>query len=464
MTHTNPGARSVRRRVDLDVTTVLAVLLPVLTLLAVLLVHAGSTTPPVDKPELTKLTGASVVCPAGVAGSSDPVVSTDEQGASGQVEVAHGTDTTQATLTEGQATRVGAPSQDPMVVTGSGALAPGLYGARFGSPKQLAATPCTPTAPDQWFTGVGAGAGHTSRLELVNPDAGPAVADVTVYGRAGTLDVPRLRGVSVPGHSSVRLDLGSIVPRRDELTLHVVTSRGRLASDVLDTFAIIGGSAPSDDWLPPQTEPTTSALLLGTPDGPGARTLVLANPGQDETRVSVKFVSPQSVFSPEGLHEVRLAPGAVKRVSLTDALTKAAKQGTFGIQVEATSPVTATLRSFVSGDLSHATVGSPVTTDTAAVVPRGDKKLFLAGATGVGSVTVVSRSADGTELSTQHADLKPGAGTVVDVPAKAELVSVVPSGTSVVAAIRVTGPGTAVLPLADLVRNGLIPGVRPGLP
>ena len=42
-----------------------------------------------------------------------------------------------------------------------------------------------PPAAVRWFTGVGAGASHRSVLELTNPDAGTAVADVTVLGRAG---------------------------------------------------------------------------------------------------------------------------------------------------------------------------------------------------------------------------------------------------------------------------------------
>ena len=50
------------------------------------------------------------------------------------------------------------------------------------------------------------------------------------------LDVPRLRGVAVPGRSSVRLDLGSIVPRRGDLALHVVTQRGRLATSVVASY------------------------------------------------------------------------------------------------------------------------------------------------------------------------------------------------------------------------------------
>ncbi len=233
---------------------------------------------------------------------------------------------------------------------------------------------------------------------------------------------------------------------------------------MLDTADELGSGASSSDWLPAQPEPTTSNVLLGAAAGQGTRDLALANPGEDEARVTVKVISPKSVFAPEGLDEIRLAPGAVKRVDLSEQLAAAIPEGAFGLQVDSTVPVTATLRSFVDGDLSHATSGTPVTTGSTVIVPEGDKQVLLADADGVGAVTVVARSADGKKLATEHAEVRPGTGAVVKLPPKATLVSVVPSRVSVVGAVQVTGAGAAVVPLAELVRNGLIPDVRPGLP
>ena len=133
--------------------------------------------------------------------------------------------------------------------------------------------------------------------------------------------------------------------------------------------------------------------------------------------------------------------------------------------MDSTVPVTATLRSVVDGDLSHATSGTPVASGSTVVVPEGDKQVLLAEADGVGVVKVVARSADGKKLATKNVEVRPGAGAVVKLPPKATLVSVVPSRASVVGAVQVTGPGgAAVVPLVELVRNGLIPDVRPGLP
>ena len=155
-------------------------------------------------------------------------------------------------------------------------------GGVFATP--LAAAPCREPIPDQWFTGVGAGAHHSSVLELVNPDAGPAVIDATLVGQDGIVDAPELRGVAVPAQGVVRINLATTIPRRDELALQVMTSRGRVVATIRDRYDQLGTGAAARDWLPGQSAPATSNLLLGLPSGAGQRSLVIANPESDETR------------------------------------------------------------------------------------------------------------------------------------------------------------------------------------
>ncbi|GAA2135157.1 hypothetical protein GCM10009844_00120 [Nocardioides koreensis] len=462
MSQTTPGRRLSGRRVRLDTTTVLAVLLPLVTVGALLLVRGGgdSVAEP-HPPTRTSLKSATIVCPSALPGSPAAYLSTVGDGARGEVEVRAGSEKDTARLQEGRVTTV-RPGTGPVAVDGEDDLAAGLLGARFGG-AQLASTACPATSPHQWFTGVGAAVRHDSVLEVVNPDAGRAVADVTVYAGTGAVDVPRLRGVSVPGHSSVRLDLGAVAPRRGELALQVVTSRGRLAYSVLDSSDELGRGQASQDWLPGQADPATDNLVLGLAGGAGSRLLTLANGGDDEVRAQVKFVSEDSVFAPEGLDEVRVPPQGVARLSLTDALQSAVADGVVGLEVTSTQPVTATLRSFVDGDLSHAVGAPPIRHGASAIVPTGAKRVVLAGARSVGAVTVVSRSASGEELDRTRADLRPGRGAVVTVPPRATLVSVVPQNTSVTGSVIVSGRGAAVVPLVDPVLSGLVPDVRPGL-
>lgn len=446
-----------RRRVDV----LLAVLLPVVCALALLALHPSRPQARDRAPVAAALTTASVVCPAAL-GSGDAlgVTSYAGDGVSGSVQVGLPAATDLA-VTAGRVATA-APGSGPAVVTGSDDLAPGLVAGRSAT-SPLAAVDCAPPQPDQWFTAAGADATHDSVLELVNPNAGPAVADITVRSGNGVLDVPALRGVSVAGGTATTLDLGTITPRRGELSLEVHTSRGRLAVHVVDGYDDLGGNA-AEDWLPAQSAPATSSTLLGLLGGDGERTLVLANPGSSEARVTLKVITPTSTFAPSGVDTIRVAPDSTEAVSLGDVLAQETAQGAIGVEVTSSSPVTSTVRQVLGGDLSLIAPLPAVSATTGVVVPRGAKRVLLGDPSAIGVATVSSYAANGTELSTERVELKPGTGADVSVPDKAVLVTVAPERTSVRGSVLVTGTGAAVVPLRQLVLTSLVPEVRPGTP
>jgi hypothetical protein len=455
-----------RRRFGADV--LLAILLPVVAVLALLLLHPDRGEPHGAAPVETQLTSASVVCPNALPGTGSDQLGVSILGADpeakvrGDVQVGLGSSAAPLPV---RTRRVSTAPQGlgPTVVTGADDLAPGLVAGRSQS-VPLAAIDCAPPVAEHWFTGVGADATHDSVIELVNPNAGQAIADITVRSPNGVLEVSALHGVSVPGNSSLQLDLGQIVPNRAELSLEVHTSRGRLAVHVVDSYDELGSGATGQDWLPAQAEPATTNLLLGLTKGAGERTLVLANPGADEVRATITVVTPTSTFAPTGVEPVRVAPDSTEAVSLDDVLAQAAKDGAIGLLVESDGPVTSALRQFAGGDLSLLTAPPAVAEPTAVVVPAGPKHLLLAGAEAAGGATVTSYSARGKPLDQQEVELVPDAGADLTLPDDAVLVTVTPQGTSVRAAVLLSGTGTAVVPLRELVLTGLVPDVRPGVP
>ena len=466
MSHSAPGGRRATSR--LDVTTLLAVLLPVVCAAALFLVRPADEPDTTADPTLTALTRSTVVCPSGADGSTGVGVSSGADDVDGSVRVGLGEDKKDVPIESGEVTAVDAGG-DPVAVYGEDEAAPGLVATRFGADAAAAAS-CLPPAPHAWFTGVGAGAGHTSVLELTNPDSGTAVADVVVYGRSGVVDAPRLRGISVTGGSSVQLDLSSVVPRRDELTLEVVSARGRIGASLLDRYDPLGRGAPTSDWLAPQSEPATTNLLMGLPPGAEARrVLAVANSGPDEVRATVRVVSEQSVFTPKGVPDLRVPPQSTAKLNLSGALADiVAKGGVTGLLVTANEPVTASLRSYADGDLARTVPGPALDAAATVVLPPGTKgaerTLLLAGAAGAGTVDVVARSASGEQLDSQKVDVSADRGFTVDLPAKTELVTVTPTGTTVQGAVLLAGKGATVLPLTMPAMNGLVPAVRPGLP
>lgn len=456
-----PSRRAARARPSrvLDVTVVLAVLLPLLTGGAVLLTRTETPALPDRSPVEAALGAASVVCP----GLASPALVTTASGESGTVVAGAGDDESEVEVAPDRLGEASDLGDRPVVVRAEDALAPGLVAGRYAA-GPLRVAECAAPAPEQWFTGVGAGAGHSSVLELVNPDNGAAVADVVVTGRAGIAEAPELRGVAVPGRSSVRLDLAELLPRRDELSLHVTTQRGRVFSAVLDRVDELGAGDAAEDHLPPQAEPATSLTLLGLPAGTGPRTLLVANDGDSEVRATLRVLDERSVFAPEGLEDVRVPPQSVARVQLGATLGPLVADGALGLVVDATGPVTATLRSFVGGDLAHAVPTTGVESTTVAAVPPGRKRLVLTGATSTGVVEVVARDASGAQLAAKRVEVSPDRGFAVGLPARAVHLTVTPQRTPVVAAVVAATGGAGVVRLHELVRSSLVPDVRPGLP
>ena len=416
-------ARGLRARLNL--TAVLAVLLPALTIGALALVRPADVDEPSHPPRETELNLAILTCPSSI-GDGREVLVASATGRAGEVELSQsGAVTTTTVDVPADLPATATPGPRPVTVRGTDAMAPGLVASRQA--EGPAASSCRPPESDQWFTALGAAARHTSVIELVNPDPGPAVADITVIGPRGPVDAPSLRGITVPGGRSIRLDLAREIPLRGELAAHVEVSRGRLGVHATDSFDELGRGDAGVDWLPAQ-QPGEDLLLLGLPPGTGSRALVLANAGDDEARAVVRVVTEDSTFRPEGLEDVRVPPGSVTRVPLSAILGTAVQDGAVGVQVEATHPLTATLRSFVDGDVSHA-VPLPIVTEATQVILPAGRATVLLSSTSVGSAEVLARLPGGGK-KVQKVDLAPGRTVSVKLPEDAVLVQVTPTATT----------------------------------
>lgn len=432
----------------------LAIVIPLLTIGALALVGPVADETSSRPPAEVALTRTTLVCPAALPGAGTVAVAS-ATGRSGDVAIRQpAEDTLSLDGTARDATR------RPVVLQAEGDLAAGLVAGRYGDG---AATACDLPSPEQWFTGVGASAEHGSVLELTNPDRGPAVADVAVLGPDGPVDVPSMRGVTVPGGRTVRFDLAAVVPERADLSLRVVVSRGRLGAHVTDLVDELGGGVRSRDWLPAQAAPATTSYLVGLGGKPGDRVLAVANPGDDEARVGLRVVTKGSEFTPAGLEEVTVPPGGTTSVDLSGVLRSRAARGAIGLRLESSSPVTAAMRTLASGDLSHAVAAAPLEDRAGIVLPRGPARLLLAGAGQAGVVTYTLRDQSGREVARERVEVGPGVSPRIKLASGATQLDVVVQRTTVVAAVEVGPPGLAVLPLSDLPLEGLVADVRPAL-
>ncbi len=377
------------------------------------------------------------------------------------------------------------------VVSGSGAMAPGLIGS-LAEAKPRAGSDCPSARAEQWYTGLGAGPTHASQLELVNPDESNAVADVTVYSDEGVVDVSDLRGIGVPASSSIRLNLAELLPQRGQLGLHVAVSRGRLGVFVLDEEDELGAGDVSQDWIPAQPASALTSVLLGLPTGTDAEAangsaqqkLVVTNPGPNEAVVSLKVLTQTSAFTPAGVPELQIPPNAVGVFTLTDALAALAPRDTkkdkkdkkdekaaleetaLGLLVESSEPVASTLRSVVGGDLSFTGAAEPIEQSRVLVPEISEKeRATLVLSNGPAAVTASVRflGADGSQVGEQDVTAAESAAVEVKVPADTASISIdSPAGVS--AGLLVTGPqGSLAVPVRQLLTTLLIPDVQPAI-
>lgn len=461
MTEPEPTAAVGRRRV-VETTrgrpsplTILAVVIPLLTVAALAVVRPADEAPTTRAPADAPLDRTTAVCPPRLPGA-DEVRFGSSGLASGDLALRVGRGEDTETLAGGVAART---ERQYVVVGASGGTAPGLVVSRSGAGSALG---CDSPAPERWFTGVGASAEHASTLTLVNPDKGPAVADVTVWDGRGIVDVPALRGVRVPGGRSTSFDLATVAPNRDALAVRVMVTRGRLASSVVDVVDPVGRDAPVREWLPAQSAPATTSYVAGVGTSPADRVLTLANPGDSEVRVTLKLASEESEFAPSGVEEVTLEPGSVSEVDLSGVLRGPALQGVQALRLEATGPVTASLRTIAATDLALAAAGSTVTGETAVALPDGSKRLVLVGADAPGVVTLRAWDADGSPVVRERrVEIDPATASRLRLPDDAALAVVGVERTGVVAALEVTDRGLSVLPLSQLQTTSQVPDVRP---
>ena len=433
----------------------LSFVIPLVTVGALATVHPAPTEEPDRAPSAAPLTSAVLACPAAPDGPGEVTLALADPKTSGQLRVTGSKDA--ATVEAGRTSTVG--GKGTLVLRGDGPTAVGLLAARNGSD---AGTVCAPPRSETWFTGVGAGPEHASRLRLVNPDAGPAVADVTVLTDSGERPVQDLRGLAVDGGAETVVDLADVVPEAEDVSVRVVVNRGRLVPSVSDTVTEIGERGAARGWLNPQVRPATTNHLLGVRSGGGKRVLAVANGGTDETRVQVRAVTASSEFLPSGIEELPVPGGSTVTLDLSTFLASDDAADVVGLRLDSSDPVTASLRTVRGGRLTQ-TAGAPALTRSAAALVGSGSTLLLAGVEKVTDVTVRQRTGKGEALAERVVKVSPGTAEEVELSDSARVVVLEFGDVGLRAAVTTGSGGSQVRVLEELATVSLVPHVAPAL-
>lgn len=171
--------------------------------------------------------------------------------------------------------------------------------------------------------------GEIFTVALANPFAGTARADLVAASEIGTESDPSLEGVVVPPRSLITVDLSSLLPGRQVMSVSVETTAGRLIAGAVHEgageVAAMQGIAPDVDWFLPI--PDLADLTMS---------VVLFAPGTAEVPFQL------DVYGPDGLFEAML-DGTVPARGQTVVPVADLLEGPGTVRVVAAGPVGAVL-------------------------------------------------------------------------------------------------------------------------
>jgi hypothetical protein len=333
-------------------------------------------------------------------------------------------------------------------------------GQQAQTTKTLAWVPCPEPRARWWFVGAGSAAvSHDSVLTVSNPRTGVAVIDIDAYGPDGVVESPGLHGITVPPGATRVFDLARTAPIVGNLAVSVVAKRGLVAVSAADRFALGGVGNEVREWLPPQSLPATEITLAGLPPQTASSTMMLVNPGNVDAIATVKVIGATGTFAPKDLAPITIPPQSVVTVPVSAVVDGTA----MALRVSSNRPVTGTVRSVKSGDLSFATGVRVIRGGTAVAVPDGTGRLVLSSlATGAG-IRVVSYDAAGQVVVDRVVKVPARTSVAIPLPEKVRYLRLVSDRPDVVGGFGVAGTkGIAAAGVLPAVRSVRLPVIRPG--
>lgn len=274
---------------------------------------------------------------------------------------------------------------------------------------------CSTVVTDHWYVAAGdTQRDATNLLVMFNPLPREAIVDVT-FGtelESGALRPQELRGLVVPGTSSLVVDVGQYVRRRDLTAAHIEALAGRIVVDHVATYDGSAGRRGLSVELA-GVETSTDWLAHVPAVGPGRRQLVgVLNPTDEVAEVQLEIVADQV-----DLDGVTVPPTATS-VGVLDAVSVAVAPGDATmVRIVSSDDVAAgvPVDDAGTGDLDTGELGNGEAGQLTLRVPRGlatTVTVSSINAVGVAVTTeVVYGSADDPAASSAQRDAGTDAGT-----------------------------------------------------
>lgn len=196
-----------------------------------------------------------------------------------------------------------------------------------GEPQGLVAGPCEPDPATNWYLpGVTTVGGAQARIVVGNPFDTDAAFSVTLLTADGRETPELLKNVAVAAHSIRVVDLNAHAPERADLGALVSVRAGRVVAEAWQSLSPAIGGIEGVSLAKLTPGPAQSWTVPWFPGGDDAWIWV-ANVGDRPTTLELTIHTANGGMPPEGLEEVIVPPGAIRRLDLRGVLPSGTRSG-----------------------------------------------------------------------------------------------------------------------------------------
>ncbi|MFA9430082.1 DUF5719 family protein [Egicoccus sp. AB-alg2] len=189
-------------------------------------------------------------------------------------------------------------------------------------PEATVAGPCQHALSDRWvLPGMSTEGGHEARIRAANPFATDATVAVGFVTPEGPQEPLALQNLTVPAHGTLELTVNEALPEQPDLTAVVRVLSGRALVEGYQLARSEIGDVDGASLLSPSTAPAESWTVPWVSEAEGDTSwLWVVNLGDRPAPVELTLHTPDGGVPPEGLSELTVAPGQVRRVDLRGTL------------------------------------------------------------------------------------------------------------------------------------------------
>lgn len=189
-------------------------------------------------------------------------------------------------------------------------------------PPGIAAGNCVQPYADRWIVpGMVTSGGSQALLRVANPFPTDATIGVSFVGTDGPVAPLALRNLSVGGRSTLEIDVNEFLPERDDLAAVVTVASGRVAAQGVQLVRSAIGGIDGVSTLEATAEPAEQWTVPWVVDRDDvASWLWIFNPSERLAAVELSYHTEDGGIVPDGLTEVLVEPGQLRRVDLRGTL------------------------------------------------------------------------------------------------------------------------------------------------